>query len=92
MPAFFRKMLPRCSKARDAWVAKVPLFVVIGVKSFQAGAPRRRGPIHAVRYLGEFAYRLNRRSRESNLFAMLLDACRKVQAMTYPELKAAEVR
>ena len=47
---------------------------------------------HAVRYLGEFAYRLNRRHQERNLFAMLLDTCTKVKAMTYPELKAAEVR
>ena len=46
---------------------------------------------HAVRNLGEFAYRLNRRSQERNLFAMLLDTCTKFEAMTYPEPKAAEV-
>lgn len=66
--------------------------VVSNLKRFILGRHHAIAGKHAVRYLGEFAYRLNRRNQESNLFAMLLDTCTKVKAMTYPELKAAEVR
>lgn len=65
--------------------------VVSNLKRFILGRHHAIAGKHAVRYLGEFAYRLNRRSREGDLFAMLLDTCTKAQAMTYPELKTAEV-
>jgi len=65
--------------------------VVSNLKRFVLGRHHAVAGKHAVRYLGEFAYRLNRRCQESDLFTMLLDTCTKVQAMTYPQLKAAEV-
>ncbi len=65
--------------------------LVSNLKRFILGRHHAIAGKHAVRYLGEFAYRLNRRCQESDLFSMLLDTCTKVQAMTYPELKAAEV-
>ena len=65
--------------------------VVSNLKRFILGRHHAIAGKHAVRYLGEFAYRLNRRCQESDLFAILLDTCTKVQAMTYPELKVAEV-
>jgi transposase-like protein len=65
--------------------------VVSNLKRFILGRHHAIAGKHAVRYLGEFAYRLNRRSQESELFAVLLDTCAKVRAITYPELKAAEV-
>lgn len=65
--------------------------VVSNLKRFILGRHHAIAGKHAVRYLGEFAYRLNRRNRESDLFTLLLDTCTKVQAMTYPQLKAAEL-
>lgn len=65
--------------------------VVSNLKRFILGRHHAIAGKHAVRYLGEFVYRLNRRSQESQLFALLLDTCTKVKAMTYPELKTAEV-
>ncbi len=65
--------------------------VVSNLKRFILGRHHAIAGKHAVRYLGEFAYRLNRRRQESDLFAMLIDTCTKVQTITYPELKAAEV-
>ena len=66
--------------------------VVSNLARFILGRHHAIAGKHAVRHFGEFAYRLNRRNPESNLFAMLLDTYTKVQAMTYPEPKAAEVR
>jgi len=66
--------------------------LVSNLKRFILGRHHAVAGKHAVRYLGEFAYRLNRRCQESDLFALLLDTCTKVQAMTYPQLKAAEIR
>jgi len=65
--------------------------VVSNLKRFILGRHHAIAGKHAVRYLGEFAYRLNRRAREANLFELLLDTCTKVAAITYPQLKAAEV-
>lgn len=65
--------------------------LVSNLKRFVLGRHHAIAGKHAVRYLGEFAYRLNRRWQESELFAALLVTCTQVRAMTYPELKAAEV-
>ena len=66
--------------------------VVSNLERFILGRHHALAGKHAVRYLGEFAYRFNRRNQERNLFAMLLDTGTKDQAMTYPELELAEVR
>ncbi len=47
---------------------------------------------HASRYLGEFAYRFNRRWHEHRLFALLLRTCVRCQVIAYPDLCAAELR
>ncbi len=65
--------------------------VVSNLKRFVLGRHHAIAGKHAARYLGEFAYRLNRRWQESELFAALLVTCTQVRAMTYPELQAAEV-
>ena len=61
------------------------------LKRFVLGRHHAIAGKHAARYLGEFAYRLNRRWQESELFAALLVTCTQVRAMTYPELQADEV-
>jgi transposase-like protein len=65
--------------------------LISNLKRFVLGRHHAIAGKHAVRYLGEFAYRLNRRCQESELFAVLLDTCAKVETITYSELKAAEV-
>lgn len=47
---------------------------------------------HASRYLGEFAYRFNRRWSERRLFQSALLTCVRCQVITYPALCAAELR
>lgn len=71
---------------------KLPLVhrIIGNLKRFLLGRHHAIEGRHAVRYLGEFAYRLNRRHQEHNLFEQLIQTCTASQTITYPALCGAE--
>src|SRR6266446_9961489 len=56
--------------------------------SFLLGTHHKVEPKHLKRYVAEFAYRLNRRSMETNLFDRLVRACLASETIVYKELIA----
>ena len=64
--------------------------IVSNLKRFLLGRHHAIDGKHSVRYLGEFAWRLNRRDREATLFAQLIQTCVRTQTIAYPDLCRAE--
>jgi transposase-like protein len=58
------------------------------LKRFLIGTHHKVEKKHLSHYVGEFNYRLNRRSMESDLMARLLRACISTQTITYRQLVA----
>jgi transposase-like protein len=58
------------------------------LKRFLLGTHHKVEPKHLKRYVAEFAYRLNRRSMETNLFDRLVRACLASETIIYKELIA----
>jgi len=58
------------------------------LKRFLLGTHHKVEPRHLPRYVAEFAYRLNRRSMESNLFQRLVRACLSTDTIIYKDLTA----
>ena len=69
-------------------VAKFPwIHTFIGnLKRMILGTHHSVSPKHLDNYLGEFAYRANRRWMEAKLFDRLLVAAVSAKAMTYKQL------
>jgi transposase-like protein len=59
------------------------------LKRFLLGTHHKVGPQHLKRYVAEFAYRLNRRSMEVDLFHRLARACLATNTIIYRDLIAA---
>ena len=59
------------------------------LKRFLLGTHHRPQAKHLKRYVAEFAYRLNRRWQEANLFEQLAQACLGTSTITYNNLVAA---
>ena len=78
----------------DLGVRRFPLvhLVISNLKRFLLGRHHAIASKHAIRYVGEFLYRFNHRWQESDLFERLATACVRDSAITYPQLKAAELR
>ena len=66
--------------------------VISNLKRFVLGRHHATRGKHACRYVGEFMYRFNHRWIESDLFESLVDLCARCKVITYPQLKAAELR
>ena len=64
------------------WLA----VLVSNVKGNIRGVHHGVSDKHLERYLNEFAYRFNRRSRESQLFSLALTACLTTRTVTFTEL------
>lgn len=58
------------------------------LKRFLLGTHHKVGPHHLKRYVAEFAYRLNRRTMEANLFQRLIRACLATNTIIYKDLIA----
>lgn len=58
------------------------------LKRFLLGTHHKVGPQHLKRYVAEFAYRLNRRTMEVNLFQRLGHACLATKTIIYKDLVA----
>ena len=58
------------------------------LKRFLLGTHHQVDPHHLKRYGAEFAYRLNRRTREVNLFQRLARACLATNTVIYNDLVA----
>jgi len=61
-------------------------MLISNLKRFVLGRHHAISGKHAIRYLGEFNYRFNRRREEAGLFEMLIQACVRTQTVTYPQL------
>jgi hypothetical protein len=57
-------------------------------KRFLLGTPHKVKPQHLQRYVAEFNYRLNHRTRETNRFHRLVRACLTTHTVIYKELIA----
>jgi len=58
------------------------------LKRFLLGTHHRPQAKHLKRYVAEFAYRLNRRWQEANLFEQLAQACLSTSTIIYKDLVA----
>ncbi len=58
------------------------------LKRFLLGTHHKVEPQHLPRYVAEFAYRLNRRTMESDLFQRLVRACLATDTIIYKDLTA----
>jgi len=67
-------------------------LLIANLKRFLLGRHHSLAPKHACRYVGEFVCRFNHRTHEESLFEHVLTLGTKLQAITYPELVAAELR
>ena len=67
-------------------------LLISNLKRFVLGRHHSTAPKHAPRYVAEFVCRFNHRDRERSLFQHVLTLGANVQAITYPQLVAAELR
>jgi len=61
-------------------------ITLANLKRFLLGTHHKTEPHHLKRYVAEFAYRLNRRTMEMNLFERLVRACLATRTITYKDL------
>lgn len=62
-------------------------LIIANAKRFLQGTHHREAPKHLQRFLDEFAYRLNRRWCQGQLFDRLLTACATAPSITFRELR-----
>ena len=77
---------PAASHRLFPWVH----ITLSNLKRFLLGTHHKAEPKHLKRYLAEFAYRLNRRTMEANLFEPLACACLATNTITYKNLIVPE--
>lgn len=65
-------------------------ITVSNLKRFLLGTHHKADPRHLKRYVAEFAYRLNRRRLDANLFQRLACACVATNTITYKDLVAPD--
>lgn len=75
---------PKAAHRLFPWVH----ITLSNLKRFLLGTHHKVEPQHLKRYVAEFAYRLNRRTMETNLFDRLVRACLATHTILYKELIA----
>jgi len=84
---FEHTAIPLKNQKEDAHVLFPWVHITLSnLKRFLLGTHHKIGPQHLNRYVGEFSYRLNRRTMEADLFFKLTRACLQTQTITYKQI------